>query len=228
MLVTERFSLNPLGKASIRRQTPEFGFGLLGAAVYFRTYSRLKKDGTQEGWADTVIRVVEGTMSILKTHRAKNNLSWNEDDMQRLAMQMATYIYEFKFLPPGRSLWVNGTEHLYKNGSMALNNCAFCSIKKLSTDAAWCMNALMLGVGVGYDTYRGTINLKLPDSQNLIVYTIPDSREGWVESVKLLIASYEHGSRYVEFNYSHIRGKGSPIKGFGGIASGPAPLEELH
>ena len=104
MLVTERFTLNPLTQSALRRREPQFGFGLLGAATYYRTYSRIKPDGSQEGWADTVIRTVEGVMSILKTHRAKNRLSWNESDMQGLATKMAMYIFEFKFLPPGRGL----------------------------------------------------------------------------------------------------------------------------
>jgi ribonucleoside-triphosphate reductase len=64
VIVTERFSLNPLVKRVLRERTPEFGFGGLGAAVYNRTYSRLKPDGSQETWADTVIRVVEGVLSI--------------------------------------------------------------------------------------------------------------------------------------------------------------------
>ena len=60
------------------------------------------------------------------------------------------------------------------------------------------------------------------------LYVIPDTREGWVESVKLLIDSYFTGSAPVEFDYSNIRPAGAPIKGFGGIASGPEPLMELH
>jgi ribonucleoside-triphosphate reductase len=228
MLVTERFTMGALAKSALRRRDPEFGFGLLGAAVYYRTYSRKKADGSQEAWSDTVIRVVEGTMSILKTHRAKNNLPWSEDQMQDLATEMAFYIFEFKFLPPGRGLWAGGTEHVYENGSMALNNCGFKSITKLSVDAAWCMNALMLGVGVGYDTFRGTINLKNPVEENPLYYSVPDSREGWVESIGVLIQSYENGTQEVRFDYSQVRPKGSPIRGFGGIASGHGPLEELH
>jgi ribonucleoside-diphosphate reductase alpha chain len=228
MLVTERFKLNPLTQAALQREDPQFGFGLLGAATYYRTYSRIKPDGSQEGWADTVIRVVEGALSILKTHRAKNNLSWDEMDMQSLATKFAANIFEFKFLPPGRGLWVGGTEHVYNSGSMAHNNCAFVSVKKLSHDASWCMNALMLGVGVGYDTYRGTINLKEPAQFTTEIYTIPDSRQGWVTSVEKLIQSYELGKGEIKFDYSKIRPKGSPIKGFGGIASGPKPLQELH
>ena len=56
--VKDRFYLNPLVKLSLRNKREEFGFGLLGAAVYYRTYSRIMDNGQQERWADTVIRVV--------------------------------------------------------------------------------------------------------------------------------------------------------------------------
>lgn len=60
------------------------------------------------------------------------------------------------------------------------------------------------------------------------VFVIPDSREGWVASVRLLIESYTKNGAWHTFDYSVIRPEGSPIKGFGGTASGPAPLQQLH
>ena len=85
MFVTERFTLSPFTKRTIRSMTPEFGFGGFGALVYFRTYSRLKLDGSQETWADTVIRVIEGVMSIEKDWCAKNRLKWDETERQQYA-----------------------------------------------------------------------------------------------------------------------------------------------
>lgn len=125
-------------------------------------------------------------------------------------------------------MWVQGTDYVYERGSMALNNCAFCSVKKLSYDAAWIMDALMMGVGVGFDTHRADILLQQPKDDMRIVYQIPDTREGWVESVRLLIASYEQGTEHVDFDYGLVRPAGEPIRGFGGVASGPEPLEQLH
>ena len=43
---------------------PAFGFNGLGELVYLRTYSRIKDDGTNEKWHETIQRVVEGTYSI--------------------------------------------------------------------------------------------------------------------------------------------------------------------
>ena len=57
---------------------------------------------------------------------------------------------------------------------------------------------------------------------------IPDTREGWVESVKLLLDSYFHNTASIVFNYSKIRSSGEPIMGFGGVSSGSEPLKEVH
>ena len=67
----------------------------------------------------------------------------------------------------------------------------------------------MLGVGVGFDNKGAdkgfTIyNPKMPlkDSEGY-VYQIPDTREGWVESVVMQINSYlKPDQKFVEFDYS--------------------------
>ena len=84
--------------------------------------------------------------------------------------------------------------------------------------------------GVGFDTLgAGQIVVKGPNSKRAIEkYIIPDTREGWVESVRIFIESYFLGTAPVEFDYSQIRKKGSIIKGFGGISAGEKPLIELH
>jgi ribonucleotide reductase alpha subunit len=111
------------------------------------------------------------------------------------------------------------------------HNCGFVSTKDVNIDLAapfaWAMDMLMLGVGIGFDAKgAGNIIIKQP-KETKVLYEIPDSREGWVESVKLLLNSY-HGRNDVEFSYDLIRPFGAPIKGFGGQSSGPQPLIELH
>jgi adenosylcobalamin-dependent ribonucleoside-triphosphate reductase len=59
-------------------------------------------------------------------------------------------------------------------------------------------------------------------------YVIPDTREGWVEALKrLLLSMMKPNQNFVQFDYSLIRPAGALIKGFGGIASGPYPLENM-
>ena len=58
---------------------------------------------------------------------------------------------------------------------------------------------------------------------------IPDSREGWVFSVELLLKSYLfYNQPYIKFLYTDIRPKGQQLKTFGGIWSGPEPLKICH
>ncbi len=59
-----KFSENFIDK--YKNRSPNFGFNGLGELVYRRTYSRTKKDGSNEEWYETVRRVVEGTFSLLK------------------------------------------------------------------------------------------------------------------------------------------------------------------
>lgn len=227
MFVTERFALNPIFKNAIRRKTPNFGFGLLGAVVYYRTYSRIQADGSQEQWADTVIRVVEGTFSILKNWYLSHHLPWDEDRRQKEAASMADAIFEMRFLPPGRGLWAMGTDYVYERGAMALQNCGAVEVVNLSDDASWAMDALMCGVGIGFGLSQNNQTFVKP-TEPAKTYVVPDDREGWVESLRVLIESYEKGLSRVNFDYSKIRPSGQPIKGFGGTASGPDPLTKLH
>ena len=227
MFVTERFILSPFTKRAIRSMTPNFGFGGFGALVFYRTYSRLKLDGSQEHWADTVIRVIEGVMSIEKDWCVKNHLKWNEAEKQVYAREMALSFYNLEWAPPGRGIHSGGSEFVYLKGAAAHQNCGFASIKKLSEDVEWIMSMLMQGVGIGFDTYNYSSRLRLPVMQEE-QFIIEDTRESWTESVRRLIESYEKGSRTLTFNYSKIRPAGSPIRGYGGTASGPEPLRLLH
>lgn len=91
------------------------------------------------------------------------------------------------------------------------------------------MNLTMLGVGVGYDTLgAGKGSIHRPTNATLNI-EIEDTREGWVDSVSALLASYlSVSSPTVVFDYSKIRKAGMPIKRFGGVSSGPGPLQRLH
>lgn len=226
--VTERFKLNEKTKNEINILTPEFGYNGLGEFVFRRTYSR-----DNENWNDVVIRVIEGIMSIRKEHFVKNTLRWNDDEWQDLAREMALSMFKMEWLPPGRGLWMMGTEFTYKRGSMALYNCSATSTKDdLVLSAEWTMDCLMNGVGVGFDTnWRGTATK--PNKEDSEMFIIEDSREGWVKSLIKLMCSYIESPRYGKnkfpnFDYSLIRPSGLPIKGFGGMSSGPDPLIKLH
>jgi len=219
-----------------RNMKPDWGFksgpNSIGELTYVRTYSRLKSDGTNEAWADTVRRVVEGTYELQRRHCLKSNVNWDEEKAIKSAQEMYDRIFNFKFTPPGRGLWMMGTEYVLerKNGA-PLNNCAFISTEELKGGSVYpftfLMDMSMLGVGVGFDT-KGA-GARVPGkSQTSFTHYVEDSREGWVDSVRLLLASYFTGSDFPTFDYSLVRPAGAPIKGFGGTSSGPAPLVKLH
>lgn len=233
MYVDARFHLDPVVCWEIEGMTPQFGFNGVGEVVYRRTYSRrywstLLQAERQEDWPQTVIRVTNGVFSIRKDWYTKHGIHWDEDAWQAYAERFAKALFRMTFLPPGRGLWVMGSDYLYERGSMALYNCAYTEITKLSRDADWMTDVLMCGVGAGFNT-RPAYEIRLQTPSPLVThYQVPDSREGWVESVRRLIESYEKGSRTVVFDYSLIRKAGEPIKGFGGTASGYEPLAKLH
>jgi ribonucleoside-diphosphate reductase alpha chain len=226
--VTQRFKLSKSIVTELKSRTPEFGFNGLGELVFRRTYSRDNED-----WAAVVIRVIEGCMSIRKEHFFRNSLRWIDSEWQSYAREMAYSLFAMEWLPPGRGLWMMGTDFTYERGSMALNNCSATDTKDdLVHSAEWTMDGLMNGVGVGFTTsWRG--DATLPNKDDREVYVIPDSREGWVDSLIKLMCAYIDSPRYgknkfPEFDYSEIRPTGEPITGFGGTASGPGPLKQMH
>jgi ribonucleoside-triphosphate reductase (thioredoxin) len=229
--------------AGYRHLTPDFGFNGLGMLTYYRTYSRLKEDGSNEHWYETVRRVVEGAYSLQKDHILNNELGWNDRKAQRSAQEMYDRIFRMKFLPPGRMLWALGTPIIHERKvGQALFNCAFVSTEEMGRSLeeavkpfAFMMDMSMVGVGVGFDELgAGQVCVNRPDETQTTTFTIPDSREGWVDSLRLLLESYfsEHfghpKAASIAFDYSQVREAGIPIKGFGGISSGPAPLVRLH
>lgn len=227
------FSLDASFVESFAGRVPPFGFAGLGELVYLRTYSRRREqDGRMEVWYQTVERVVNGTYRMMETWIHHFHKHWNDKKAQRSARVMYRLIFEMKFLPPGRGLFVMGAPCIEERGLFAaLNNCACVSLVNLDKDPItpfkFLMDMSMLGVGVGFDTLgAGKITITSP-SDKLLVFVVPDSREGWVGALEVQLESFLLGGPKVEFDYSQVRARGLPIKGFGGMASGPVPLEQL-
>ena len=212
------------------------GGNALGEITFVRTYSRVKEDGTKERWYEVVRRVIEGMYSVQKNHAKENRLPWNDYKAQKSAQEAFDRMFNLKWTPPGRGMWTFGTPlTMEKRNSAALQNCAMVSTKDLDKNDpgqlfAWVMDALMLGIGVGFDTLGKDKNFQIySPAQVEASYEIPDTREGWVEATRILINGYlRQGQTIPYFSYAAIRPEGSPIKGFGGVASGPAPLIKLH
>ena len=238
------FNLNEDFVSGFRSKKPPFGYtdaagNSVGEITFLRTYSRLKEDGTKETWVDVCERVINGMYSLQKDHAKSQRLPWNDSKAQSSAKEAFERLFELKWTPPGRGLWVMGTSLVNKHrNSAALQNCAFVSTVEMTKNNpakpfAFLMEASMLGVGVGFDDKGAdkdfTIYEPSKAQTNFQTYEIPDTREGWVESVTLLLNSYLKADqpRWI-FDYSLIRPAGAPIKIFGGTAAGHEPLLRLH
>ncbi len=230
MYVTHRYDLPESSKELLHSLTPKFGYNGFGELVFYRTYSRIKKDGKQENWADCIIRVVNGVFSIRKDFYVKNRIPWDEQFWDDYATGLALSAFNMEWLPPGRGLWAMGSDFVYERGSMALYNCAYTLMRmgeELVDDVGWLMDSLMNGVGVGFGPIRDKLRLYNPKGK--FDFIIPDTREGWVECTQAIVRAYTVPDQKLPVPiYDQVRPAGLPIKGFGGISSGPEPLKKLH
>lgn len=215
----------------------EVPWGPLGYVTYKRTYSRRLEEfdptatGSEEWW-QTCRRVIEGMFGMQKQHVFELGLEWNDNKAQKTAKESYDRLFNLKWTPPGRGLWMMGTKFVEERTAAGLFNCAFRSTRDVATKGgylfAWMMDALMVGIGVGFDTEgAGTINIQEPQYTNDTL-VIDDSREGWVDSVHMLLDGFFFGGKVPKFDYSALRPEGALIRGFGGTSSGPDPLIELH
>jgi hypothetical protein len=207
----------------------------VGEITFLRTYSRMKEDGTKESWTDVCERVINGMYSLQKDHCKTNRLPWNDAKAQASAKEAFDRLFNFKWTPPGRGLWVMGTPLVNEQkNSAALQNCAFVSTNEMTKNNpakpfGFLMEASMLGVGVGFDNKGADKGFNIYEPTTPSEYIIPDTREGWAESTMALINSFLKPDQPAwDFDYSQVRPAGSPISTFGGTASGPEPLISLH
>ena len=240
MSINFSFKLSEDFVGSYKNKQAPFGYrdaagNSVGEITFLRTYSRKKEDGTKETWAEVCERVTNGTYSIQKDYAKQQRLPWSDTKAAASAKEFFDRLFELKFSPPGRGLWVMGTEivNVQKN-SAALQNCAFVSTKEMTKQNpakpfVFLMEASMLGVGVGFDDKGADKDFPIYAPQGEETYVIPDTREGWVESTATLINAYlKPDSKTPVFDYKEIRPAGTPIKTFGGTAAGHEPLEKLH
>jgi hypothetical protein len=202
-------------------KTTDIPWGEVGYATYKRTYSRPMETGTEE-WGDTVDRVVTACNEQLGCNFNTSQQGELKDMMMSLKGTVA-----------GRFLWQLGTKTVDKLGLPSLQNCAFTVVDDPIRPFTWAFEMLMLGSGVGYNIQREHV-YQLPKIKSRVEienvndngadFIVPDSREGWTELLRrVLEASFITGEGFTYATHL-IRPAGSPIKGFGGTASGSQDL----
>jgi hypothetical protein len=224
----DRFSLDPEFLLQFDGEEPEWG--PVGKFTFKRTYARPLSDDndqTEEFW-QTLTRIVNGIYTVQKWHCRHHNLPWSDSKAQRSAQTMFRLMWDFKFLPGGRGLWMMGTDYVEKHGSAALNNCAFVSTNEIdvsfSDPFCFLMDFSMLGIGVGSDC-RGAGKVVIqPPAQGDDIHVVEDSREGWVDLLHRFLEAYVgNGTLPAEVDYSQVRPYGAKINGFGGATSAAPP-----
>jgi ribonucleoside-triphosphate reductase (thioredoxin) len=204
-------------------------FSTVGYITYKRTYARRLNEGDPksrtEEFTDTVERVIKAANDQL-------GCNFDADEQERLRK----YLMELKGTVAGRFLWQMGTDTVGRLGLASLQNCAFTVIDQPVRPFTWAMDLLMLGSGVGYNIQRQNVDKLPPVNANFSAPTrvttadadfiVPDSREGWVKLLGKTLKAAFLADTNPTFSYSTIlvRGRGAPIKGFGGTASGPEDL----
>ena len=214
----------------------------LSKFVYYRTYSRwLPEKGRRETWKETCARAVAYNCSLAETYDGEDK-------------DLFDNMFNLKQFISGRSLWIGGTEAA-KKAPLAGFNCSFVVIDSLKAFADL-FYLLMVGTGVGFRILPSDV-VKLPKfKQNIKLRTIRfgdepwgnpattlehisdksmkiivgDSKEGWVTALEQYLEIMTGGIEGVEnlyIDFSRIRPKGTPLKTFGGTASGYQSIQEM-
>ena len=204
----------------------ETPWGPLGYVTYKRTYARRLNENNAnsktEEFENTVDRIVKASDKQLK-------VGFSPEEEKRLK----EILLGLKGSVAGRFMWQLGTKTIDRLGLMSLQNCAFTVVNEPIRPFTWAMDALMLGSGVGYNIQREYV-YELPKLKRKVRivrkdtndadFIVPDSREGWVKLLRKTLESHFITGEGFTYSTICVRGKGTPIKGFGGVASGPEEL----
>lgn len=184
-------------------------------------YARFLEDkNRREHWHETVARYFDFMQEHLKT---KCSYTLSED--LRGALEAA--VRNLEVMPSMRLLMTAG--EACRRSNVGSFNCSFIPIDDLKSFDEL-MYILMNGTGVGFSV-EAVHCKKLPEVPELLFNSetcivVKDSKESWAKSLRILIASLYSGE-IPKWDVSRVRPKGTPLKTFGGRASGPEPLVDL-
>ncbi len=189
--------------------------------IHLSRYSRWDYDNKRrETWEETVDRYFR----FFRGH-LKENCGYTVD--KKLESTLKSAVLNLQIMPSMRCLMTAG-EALEKE-NVAGYNCAYLPIDSpRSFDEL--LYVLMNGTGVGYSVEFKYTNLlpvvpeTLHETDTIIV--VRDSKLGWAKAFRELI-SLLYSGLIPKWDVSGVRKAGSPLKTFGGRASGPEPLEDL-
>tara|TARA_Y100001938_G_scaffold73517_1_gene101853 strand:- start:927 stop:2894 length:1968 start_codon:yes stop_codon:yes gene_type:complete len=189
--------------------------------IHLSRYARWDYEKTRrETWEETVDRYFD----FFKDHLKKTcNYEVEEKELKELRKA----VVNLDVMPSMRCLMTAG--EALKRENVAGYNCSYVKVDSpRSFDEI--LYILMNGTGVGFSVEEEYVN-KLPavaeefyETESVIV--VRDSKLGWAKALKELYGMLWMG-QIPTWDVSKVRPAGSPLKTFGGRASGPEPLEEL-
>ena len=174
----------------------------------------------RESWEETVDRFV----GFFKEHLDSKHSFKLENGLEA---DMREAITNLDVMPSMRCLMTAG-EALKKENVAGYN----CSYVKVDAPRSFdeILYILMNGTGVGFSVEEEYVD-KLPplaeefhETDTTIV--VADSKLGWAKAYKEMLSLLWQG-QIPRWDLSNVRPAGTPLKTFGGRASGPEPLEEL-
>jgi len=189
--------------------------------IHLSRYSRWDySKKRRETWEETVDRYFNFFRKHLKT-----NCNYEVDP--KLENTLRNAVLSLQVMPSMRCLMTAG-EALEKE-NVAGYNCAYLPIDTpRSFDEL--LYVLMNGTGIGFSVEFQHTSL-LPFVPEILhetdtVIIVRDSKLGWAKAFRELI-SLLYSGLIPKWDMSAVRKAGSPLKTFGGRASGPEPLEDL-
>ena len=189
--------------------------------IHLSRYSRYRyEDNRRETWEETVNRYFDFFKLQLKEVCDFNATP-------KLIEPLKQAVLDLKVMPSMRALMTAGDALSREN--VAGYNCSYIEIDGLRAFDEL-LYVLMNGTGVGFSVERQYVN-QLPiineefyDTDTIIM--VSDSKLGWAKAFRELVYLLAAG-QIPKWNLTRVRSSGSPLKTFGGRASGPEPLEDL-
>ena len=198
------------------------GLDLMAEYVFLSKYSQRKEDGILENWNETVDR-------IYGMHEVKlKELGLFNDSTKRALDKAKEFEYNKVILSSqrGRQFASSNKYSGILKHEAKMYNCSSTFIDRPEVFSE-IMYLLLCGCGVGYSLHKEYIE-KLPEVKEHtlsgVLFTIPDSIEGWADAIYHLMNGWFCGYQ-VNFNYSEIRPEGSLIDGKF-VAPGAKPLHD--
>ena len=189
--------------------------------IHTSRYARWSdEDGRRESWPETVGRYFDFFEDHLKT-----KCDFQVPMCELLEARHA--VESLMVMPSMRCLMTAGPA--LARDHVAAYNCAYTPIDNLRAFDET-LFILMCATGVGFSVERQYVSqlpvvpAALSDSNEVI--EVRDSKRGWAEALRKLIATLYEG-RIPKWDTRKVRGPGERLKTMGGRASGPAPLIEL-